>query len=181
MSRYVWCLCSLWNFIPGTKHKSLNWNFYHQMPVHFLQGMAFWSIMFAFLCSPGVVQLICDATKLLLVNVDLGTKMLVDRFHLHHLEKEGMTWIKRGFKPVPATCSSPRSGLLAWGKFLRRWEPSLSRASYSPCSTRLQIQSNFDRNWMEIQLKSNGNTNQIEWKYNSNWTEIHFKLNGNTI
>ena len=77
---------------------------------------------------------------------------------------------KRGFfdKPVPATCSSPRSGLLAWGKFLRRWEPSLSRASYSPCSTRLQIQSNFDRNWMEIQLKSNGNTNQIEWKYNSN-------------
>ena len=35
-------------------------------------------------------------------------------------------------KPVPATCSSPRSDLSVWGKFLRRWEPSLSRASCSP-------------------------------------------------
>ena len=36
---------------------------------------------------------------------------------------------------APATCSSPGSDLSVWGKFLRRSEPSLSRASYSPCST----------------------------------------------
>ena len=67
---------------------------------------------------PSVVQLICDPAKLLFVNVDLRAKMLVDSFHLDHLEKEvylqviytgGKTgWIFGFIPPAPATCSSPR-------------------------------------------------------------------------